>query len=169
MKTPRLVIAAVAGIVVLSAAQGEEKNGLSVTLSKKTLDRADQRSGYYFSRIDRTQALKAVIRNVTFKPMPEGELEWTILVRQHSSGAVEKYTGKETLKPLKAAESVELLIGAAQVTGYRHIGTQSKDKIEHRIIITQGGKETFRTQSTAAFEALEKRAITVGRQAAPKK
>ena len=65
-----------------AAAQAEERNGLSVVVVKKTLDRADRSASFYNDRIDRTQGLKVTIKNSTFKPMPDGEIEWMILVRQ---------------------------------------------------------------------------------------
>jgi hypothetical protein len=139
--------------------QAEERNGLSVNVVKKTLDRADRSASYYYDRIDRTQGLKVTIKNTTFKPMPEGEIDWTILVRQYASTAIEKHSGKEKLKALKPAEAAELVIGAAQITGWRDWGNQWKDKIEYQVIITQGGKETFRTASTNSFDILAKRAI----------
>lgn len=164
MKPPVTVLSAFA-VFLTFFARAEEKNGLSVTISKKTLDRADQRSGYYTDRIDRTQGLKVTIKNATFKEMPEGELEWMILVRQYSSTSIEKHTGKEKLKGLKPAEIADLVIGAAQITGWRDWGQQWKDKIEYQVVITQGGKETYRTASTASFDTLAKRAINAPRRA----
>jgi hypothetical protein len=164
MKRPLAALSAFA-VFLTFFARAEEKNGLSVTISKKTLDRADQRSGYYYDRIDRTQGLRVTIKNATFKEMPEGELEWTILVRQYSSTSIEKHTGKEKLKALKPAEIADLVIGAAQITGWRDWGQQWKDKIEHQVVITQGGKETYRAASTASFDALAKRAVKAPRRA----
>lgn len=147
------------------SARAEEKNGLSVTVAKKTLDRADRTNGYYYDRIDRTQGLRVTVKNTTFKEMPEGEVEWTILVRQYSSTSIEKYSGKEKLKMLKPAEAADLVIGSAQITGWRDWNAQSKDKIEYQVVITQGGKETYRTASTGSFDMLAKRAIPAPRRA----
>ncbi len=144
---------------MLASAPAEEMNGLSVTVSKKTLERADDRRGYYYDRIDRTQALKATVKNVSFKEMPEGEVEWTILVRKYLSSTIEKYEGKEKLKALKPAEAVEMTIGAAQIHGWRGYYEQHKDKFEYQLVVKQGGKETMRTASDKAFDALAKRAV----------
>src|SRR5678816_2058049 len=122
-------------VLLVCFARAEEKNGLSVTVAKKTLDRADRSSSYYYDRIDRTQGLKVTVKNTTFKEMPEGDLEWTILVRQYSTTSIEKHSGKEQLKSLKPAEAVDLLIGAAQITGWRDWGQQWKDKIEYLSLI----------------------------------
>ena len=152
------------GVVLFTGAlDAAEKNGLSVTVSKKTLDRADRTSAYYSDRIDRTQGLKVSVKNTTFKEMPEGEVEWTILVRQYASTSIHKHQGKEKLKALKPAETAELLIGAAHITGWRDWGTQWKDKIEYQVVINQAGKETFRTASTSSFDSLAKRAVKVAR------
>jgi hypothetical protein len=155
----RFTVIALALLAFGFAAQAEERNGLSVLVVKKTLDRADRSASYAYDRIDRTQGLRVTIKNATFKPMADGEIDWTILVRQYSSTSIEKYTGKEKLKALKPAETAELVIGAAQITGWRDWGNQWKDKVEFQVIITQDGKETFRTASTNSFDILAKRAV----------
>ncbi|MDQ3623222.1 MAG: hypothetical protein M3463_12135 [Verrucomicrobiota bacterium] len=158
MKT---LVWSLAGLLAMGApsVHGEEKNGLSLSVSRKTLERADSRRTYYgYDRIDRTQGLKATIKNVSFKPMPAGEVEWTLLVRKHNSTFIERFTGKEKLQALKPAETAELVLGAAQITGYRDWYDQAKDKLEYRVIVNQGGKETIRTTSTSAFDAVAKRA-----------
>ncbi|HZH98388.1 MAG TPA: hypothetical protein VEX38_05405 [Fimbriimonadaceae bacterium] len=162
MKTPLLRLVALFSFAVVSAispAQAEEKNGLQVSVQKTTLDRSDQREGAYYDRIDRTQGLKVTIKNVSFKAMPEGEVEWTILVRKYYSTTVEKHEGKEKLKPLKVGESVQLVIGSAQIQGWRDLSGTSKDKIEHEVVVKQNGVETMRMASMSGFEALRKRAI----------
>lgn len=153
-------IAAACALLPFFSALAEEKNGLSVNVSKKTLDRADVRSGYigYSDRIDRTQGLKVAIKNTSFKPMPDGEIEWTILVRRYYSTAILSYQGKEALKALKPAEAAELTIGAAQILGWRDASEQTKDKIEYQVIVNQAGKEMIRVESTASFDTLKKRA-----------
>ena len=142
----------------LGQAMAEEKNGLMVTVAKKTLDRADQKSGYYtYQKIDRTQGLKVTIKNNSFKEMPAGEVEWTILVRRHNySGAPAKSNGKEALKALKPAETVDMVIGAAQITGWKDWYDYAKDKLDHQVIVRQGTQEMMRINSTPAMDALIK-------------
>jgi hypothetical protein len=149
--------------------RAEEKNGLSVAVTKKTLDRNDTRNYYYSDRIDRTQGLKATIKNVSFKEMPAGEVSWTILVRKYYGGTPEGYRGTEPLKSLKQAEAIELVLGAAQIGGYGgyYYTGQVKDKIEHQIIVTQGGTETMRMSSTPGFDQLAKQAVFPTKTAAP--
>ena len=147
-------------ILALGAvSRAEEKNGLQVSISKKTLDRADTRgNSYYYDRIDRTQGLRVTLKNNTFRPMPEGEIDWTIIVRRYSSTAVEGFTGTEKVKALKPAETVDMVIGAAQITGWRDWFDQAKDKMEHQVVVRHGDKEMIRLSSTSGFDALAKRA-----------
>jgi len=141
------------------AARAEEKNGLLVTVAKKTLDRNDSRAPYYYDRIDRTQGLKVTVKNNSFREMPAGEVEWTLLVRKYYSSSIEGFAGKEPLKALKPSETAEMVLGSAQIFGWADISGQAKDKIEHQVVVTQDGKETIRLQSTAGFDAVAKRAI----------
>ena len=151
-----------------TVAQGEEKNGLQVSVTKKTLDRADTRGNYYYyDRIDRTQGLKVTIKNTTFRPMPEGEIDWTIIVRRYVSATPEGFTGTEKLKALKPAESVDMIIGSAQITGWRDWYDQAKDKMEHQVVVRHGDKEMIRLSSTSGFDALAKRATLRKASSAP--
>ena len=62
--------------LTIPEARAEEKNGVGVTVSKTTIDNNDSR-GTYSKSINRTQALKAVIKKVGFKPLAEAELvDW---------------------------------------------------------------------------------------------
>ena len=153
----RLILAAV--FALTAAARAEEKNGLSLTVSKTVIEKNDTHSGAYYDRINRTQGLKASIKNLSFKEMPEGEVVWTILVKKYYSTTVESYTGTEKLKALKPAEITELVFGAAQITGYRDTDNTSKDKTEWQITVKQDGKEVIKSQSTSAFDSMAKHAI----------
>ena len=139
--------------------RAEEKNGISLSVTKKTLDRNDTRTSYYYAdRIDRTQGLKAIIRNTTFKALPEGEVKWTILIRSYSSSVLQGSTGTEPLKALKTSETVEMILGAAQITGWKDGYDAAKDKMDYQVIVSAGGEERVRMQSTPGFDALAKRA-----------
>ena len=157
MKTPLRLLLAI--LFTLAVARAEEKNGLSVTVSKTVIEKNDTRgTGGSYDRINRTQGLKATIKNLSFKEMPEGEIVWTILVRKYSSSMVEIYTGTEKLKALKPAETADMVIGNAEVSGYKDIGSVEKDKIEWQVTIKQEGKELIKVQSTSAFDSLAKHA-----------
>ena len=145
--------------ITLAAARAEEKNGLSVAVSKTVIEKNDTRgNGYYSDRINRTQGLKASIKNVSFKEMPEGEVVWSILVKSYYSTTIQIYTGTEKLKALKPAETTELIFGSAQVTGYRDTVDSSKDKTEWQVTVKQDGKELLKVQSTSAFDSMAKHA-----------
>ena len=160
MKACQRIAFCLAGLLAASGLlRAEEKNGISLSVSKKTLDRNDTRTSYYYAdRIDRTQGVKAIIRNTTFKALPEGEVKWTILVRSYSSSALQGSTGTEPLKALKTAETVEMTLGAAQITGWKDGYDAAKDKIDYQVIVSTGGEERVRVQSTPGFDALAKRA-----------
>jgi hypothetical protein len=141
------------------ALHGAEKNGLQVTVAKTTLDRSDQRPGYYYStRIDRTQGLKVSVKNMSFQPKPEGVVEWQILVQKYYSSDVESTKGTEKLQALRGSETTELIIGSANIKGWRDSFDNVKDKLEWQVIIKHDGKETIKLNSTSGFDALAKRA-----------
>ena len=161
MKTPLRLLLAIVFALAGAAARAEEKNGLSVSVSKTVVENNDTRgSGYYSDRINRTQALKAAIKNLSFKEMPEGEIIWTILVRKwgYSTPLIYIYTGTEKLKALKPAEVADMVIGSAEIAGYKDIGSQDKDKTEWQVIVKHDGKEIIKVQSTSAFDGMAKRA-----------
>ena len=74
-----------------------------------------------------------------------------------SPDTIQGNTGTEPLKALKASETVEMVLGAAQITGYKGYD-MAKDKMEYQIIVSQDGVEKVRFQSTSGFDALAKRA-----------
>jgi hypothetical protein len=146
---------------VTASASAQEKNGVRLMVSKKTLDRNDVRAGYYYAdRIDRTQGLKVTVQNTSLKPQPEGEVVWTILVRKYgyTSGGLEAFTGIEPLKALRPTDKEEMVMGAAQITGWRDWYDYAKDKMDYQVIVKQGGVEVVRMQSTQGFDAVVKRA-----------
>jgi len=151
-------VVAILFAALLPTASAEEKNGLQVTVAKRTLNRADRRDSFYYTRYDRTQGLKLTIRNTSFKPMPEGEVNWTLLVKKATYvDMTEKYVGTEKLKALRPSESVEIMVGAVPIQGYRY-ERDYKDEMEHDIAISHAGKETIRMTSMQGFSALSKRA-----------
>jgi hypothetical protein len=155
----RLVAAAVFVLPLALSASAEEKNGLSVQVAKTVLENNDARTNSYYDTINRTQGLKAAVKNLTFKPMPEGELVWTILVRKASyADYTISYSGLEKVKALKPAETQTLVFGNANVGGYKDLGYNEKDKIEWQVVIKQEGKELLKMQSTSNFDSMAKRA-----------
>jgi hypothetical protein len=156
----RLLISIVFLVAAVGPARAIEKNGLNVVVSKTTIEKNDIRAGDAFSdRIARTQGLKATIKNATFKEMPEGEVVWTILVLRWGTTTVESFSGTEKLKSLKPAESTEMVIGKADMGGYKNYGAAEKDKTEWQVVVKQGGKELVTLQSTTSFDSMAKRAV----------
>lgn len=156
----RFFLVAACALTLTSAVQAVEKNGLNLAVNKTVIDNNDTRgSGYYSDRINRTQGLKASVKNTSFKEMPEGEILWTILVLRWGTDTIESFTGTEKLKMLKPAELVEMVIGKADTGGYKNYGPAEKDKTEWRVVIKQEGKEMVKAQSTAAFDSMAKRAV----------
>lgn len=160
MKTLLSSLLAFVFVLTLATASAEEKNGVSLTVSKTTLEKNDTRgAGYYSDRIDRTQGLKAVVKNTSIKEKPEGEIVWTILVKKYYRTTVELYTGTEKLKALKPFEAMELVMGKAEIGGYLNYGAADKDKSEWQVIVKHDGKETVKAQSTSSFDGMAKRAV----------
>lgn len=161
MKTfPRLLTATAFVLTFASAAHAVEKNGLSIVVNKTVLENNDTRgAGYYSDRINRTQGLRAVIKNTSFKEMPEGEVVWSILVLRWGTNTIESFTGTEKLKVLKPAETTDMVIGKAETGGYKNYGAAEKDKTEWQVVIKHEGKEMIKLQSTTTFDNLAKRAV----------
>jgi hypothetical protein len=138
----------------------DKKNGLQVAVTKSTLSRDDQRSAFLnnVDHLDRTQGLKVTITNASFDPMPEGEVEWEILVHKYESARIMSYHGTEALKALGKAQSVDMTIGAVPIEGYHYGTATTMDKLDWQIVVKRGGVEVFRSASTPNFAALEKRA-----------
>lgn len=151
-----LLLLAVALALTSSPASAEEKNGLSVVVAKVTLEKNDRRSSYSYSQTNRVQALKATVKNISFKPMPEGELVWQIVVVGAYSNTL--YAGLEKVNALKPAETQELVLGSAETSAWRGDSSRGGDKIEYQITVKQGGKEVIKFQTTQNFDVLAKRA-----------
>lgn len=145
-------------------ASAEDKNGIRLEVTKKTLDRADGQPTYYsYQAIDRTMAIKATVRNVAMgKDLPEGKITCVVLLRSWISsetGSLLRYAKEVKLEPLKTSKSAELNVGEYHIGGHMH-GT-SDQHVDHvaawKISIDHGGKVT-EFLSSPSFEALNKRA-----------
>ncbi len=150
-------------LLAATAPASDTQNGLQVDVTKKTVGRNDTRNAdyYYNQQIDRTMALHVLAKNVSFKEMPEGTIEYSLLVKLHDylgKGAYELYTGTEKLPPLKVAETADVTLGSAEVTGWGNIGEQHKDKLDYKIVIKQNGAVTMTLTSNSSFDSLAKRA-----------
>ena len=144
-----------------SPALAEDKGGIRLNVVKKTLDRADGKPSY-MREVDRSMALKATIKNLTSKEMPEATLDCVILIQRwglSETGATERYKKTHKLPVLKSAQEVELLVGDYHIGGHMH--GRSDEHVDQilgwKITVDHAGKKT-EFVSKANFDALDKRA-----------
>ena len=162
MKTTLFSVLAILALAATPSLQADIQNGLSVTAVKKTSDRLTGRG--YYDTTTLTQDLKVDIKNTGIKPYAAGEMHWTILVHsRYYSSSMMKYKGTDPVKALRAGEGVELAVGGFETESVRTYSGTAKDKIEYQLIIVHAGKETYRFQTTASFEAMAKKATTASR------
>jgi hypothetical protein len=141
MKTMLTILAALLFMIV-GRLHADEQNGLSVSVARKTLDLDSNRSSDG-DTTKRKQSLGVTIKNVGLKPLPPGELSWTILVRRGGYSGY-KYKGKEPLKALRSLESVEIAAGKFAVSSTRSSDGVKQDKIDYLIVVKHNEKETYR-------------------------
>ena len=160
------VIVAVATVSHLLAfvASAEDKNNLRVTVSKRTVDRADGKpSGYSYQTIDRTMSLKASIKNIAMgKDLPEGKITCMVLIRSWLSsetGSIMRYSSETKLEPLKTSNQAEVSVGEYHIGGHMHGNLDHHvDQVAGwKISIDHGGKLT-EFLSSPSFDSLNKRA-----------
>ena len=133
----------------------EEQNGLQITVSRKTTARDDQRTAYYLQKMDRTMALHVVVKNVSMKPLPEGRVEYSLLVNKalYYEHKRELYTGSEVLPALQPAATADVVLGSAQVNGYRDLFEQRKDKMDYKVVLVYNGKPMATVTSKEGFDS----------------
>ena len=78
MKAHLAVLATLIGLG--SSAPAEDRDGLRILVTKKTLDRSDGAPSSYSREINRTMALKAVFKNISTKDKPAGKVDCSIQV-----------------------------------------------------------------------------------------
>lgn len=132
---------------------------LSVNVARKTLEtRGPERDTSYGGMVTRKkQTFKLDLKNVGIKPLPAGEIRWTVLVKARGSGMT-KYEGVEPIKALRSVDAIEAQVGEFTVASYKTDYDISKSDIEYRIVIVHDGKETYRFASVADFATLAKAA-----------
>lgn len=160
-----LCMATLGGATSMAA---DEKNGLQVTVQKVTLDHADTRGAdVNMANLDRLTGLRVTVKNVSFKPMPEGEATWELLKRRYDNGVIELTTGTEKLPHLKVGETIEVPMGITKITGFINGAVRRTDELEWELTIKQDGKEVAKFASKSNFGMLLKRAVKVDPPAAP--
>jgi hypothetical protein len=132
--------------LILNTATAMEKDGLRVEVEPKILSdgSAFPSSFQLTSKVDQDMALKAAFKNISMKDVPEGTIEYVVLVR-HWPGESDKlsvYRGTQKLPALRFGEEISVDIGKYHLGGHMH-GTldKHKDKVAGwKIVVTQGGK-----------------------------
>ena len=137
-------------VFALSAFAQEEKNGLQITVTRKTTARNDVRTGYYYDRqINRTMGLHVVVKNVSMEPFPAGEIDYSLLVFKidYYPTHYQLYTGTEALPALPVGESADVVIGAAQINGFaiRRCNIKTSSIIRSSSSIMERKPHGFRT------------------------
>jgi len=154
-------LAVAALLIAIPFARAEEREGLCVEIVPNIAADRSEKPGSTQSlqaKVDKDMSLKATVKNVSMKELPEGSIEYVILVSRWTADEKEKisrYTGTEKLPGLKPAEQVEVAVGQYQIGGHRH-GTSSRheDKLAGwKLVATPAGRRIeFRTPSS--FEAM---------------
>ncbi len=144
----------------LGAASGEEANGLRLTAQKVTLEKDKDKDAFdQWDKVKKALGIKVAARNISFKDMPEGTLEYVVIVKRwgQQPELLESYTGSEKLPALLKGADVNLTIGKVPMSGYEIGGNRKEfsDSIEGwQVIANHEGKQTVKITSTAAFEKL---------------
>ena len=147
---------------VAVAAFGEDKNGLRLLVTKKTLNRADGAGGSYTREVNRSMALKAFFKNISNKDLSGAKVECAILIRRwglSETGAVQRYAKAIELVPLKTAQESEMLVGEYQIGGHMHGSSDMHvdQVVAWKVTVDHDGKKT-EYLSGSNFEALNKHA-----------
>jgi hypothetical protein len=157
---PKIHTLIAAALLFALPALAEDKGGLRVMVTKKTVDRADGKPGYT-REIDRSMAMKATVKNISNKDLPEGKIGCVILVRRWTTetGATERYTKELKLDALKTAQESELLVGEYHIGGHLHgTATYHVDQVvAWKLTVEHEGKKTD-FLSSANFDSENKRA-----------
>lgn len=153
MKTKTLSICTALFFAIGANSSADEQHGVSVVVARRTTDRTAIKGESDTTKLK--QGLKLELKNLRLKALPEGELQWTVLVKKRWEGFT-SYEGKETLKPLKSQQTVELFVGDFAVSTTRSSEGISKEKVEYQIVVRHEGKETYRFATDADFNTLAK-------------
>lgn len=158
-----IALSALTALIALAvpAARADEKNGLSIMVSKTVLETKTVRGAWSSSRgtydaIERTQGLKITVKNISFTPMPERDLDWKIVVLGEKSSVL--YFGNEKIKALKPANTQDFAVGSATVASWRNFTGKGQDRLEWQVVVKQGEKEIIRMQSAPNIDALATKA-----------
>ena len=135
-------------IILLTAASAfAQVRDTELKVERRTLDRQDKLNKPRQNAEELTRGLKITVKNPGTKSAAAGEVEWAILVQRPGMQKNLLSTGKETLKVLKAGESVTLNVGAVPV---QDVGNHRQD-MEYQVIVRRVGAEAAKTESMPNF------------------
>lgn len=127
----------------------EEKNGVLLSVNRKTVTRSNANG------LQKVKTLGVSIRNSSIRDLPAGEVHWGILAYKtyydSASSSKKGYwvrdAGIEPLKALRPAEGTELILGGMDIDW--------KDRVEYRVVVMHGDKETISLCTDSDFLELE--------------
>ena len=165
MKTflPITITSSVFLVLLVAGSFAMEREGLRVDVVPKMLvDKSlTPNTMATTTPVDEEMSLKATIKNVSMKDVPESTIDYVVLVQRWATetGAYSSYKGTQKLQPIRFADQVEVDIGKYHIGGHLHAaGEQHKDKLAGwKIVITEPGK-TIEFTSGPNFEGLNVRA-----------
>jgi len=131
-------------LATLDFLRAAEAGGMIVEVQKSALS-SQYGSDPRWREVNRTMTLKISVKNNTMKPMEEGKLQYTIIIKRRWTselGDLERKTGSMKLEALPPNRSVVLEAGNINLSGY-YQGTSNQyvDKIvAWKVTITRGDK-----------------------------
>ena len=146
MKTLLRSLAAGFALLASGPAYAQIKD-TELQVQRRTLDRQDKVNRPRKNAEELTRGLHITVNNPSTKATAEGEVEWAILVLRPGNKKDLLSSGKETLKVLKAGETVTFNVGAVPV---QKAGNRSQD-MEYQVIVRRGGAEAAKAESTDTF------------------
>jgi hypothetical protein len=143
----------------------EEANGLRVTVQKTLLERDKDRDAFYgWDKVNKALGLKVAAKNISLKELPEGSLEFKIIVKRwghRNPELFESYVGTEKFPALAKSGETNLVVAKVPMGGWETTSGRKDyvDTVEgYEIVVRHADKETIRIKSTAGFDKLAAKA-----------
>ena len=144
--------------------QAEEKSGLLVEISKKTVSSRDKVTvqGVGNMSIDKDMVLKLDVTNSSMKELPALAVDSVALIQRwgfSETERIERYTGHTMLEPLHPSGKTSVQVGQYHIGGHMH--GSSDRHVDHvlgwKVVITRDN-EKIEFTSSPTFEAMDRRA-----------
>src|SRR5829696_5990000 len=104
----------VCAILFATSGLAEEANGLRLTAQKTLLEKEKDRDAFdQWDKVDKALGIKIAARNVSFKDLPEGALEYIVIVKRwgHTPEILESYSGTEKFPALIKSAEANMTVG----------------------------------------------------------